>query len=84
LREGFFDKSKLALVGFEEGNKINCNHVCILQFERNIYRKYKEAAHILYSDNPISQPSLKISPVCFPLIENELSKQLKLGFRGIF
>jgi hypothetical protein len=35
------------------------------------YRKYKESTHMARSTNPISQPSLDISPTWIPLICNE-------------
>ena len=61
---------KLAVHVFEEGNNFDWTHACFLDIEPTaIYRKYKEAAHILCSDNPISQANLKISPISLPLIE---------------
>jgi hypothetical protein len=39
----------------------------ILEIESNSkYRKYKESAHMACSANPISQPSLDISPIWIP------------------
>jgi len=36
----------------------------MLWFEPNVtYRKYKETAHMLGTNNPISQPSLEISVI---------------------
>jgi hypothetical protein len=37
------------------------------------YRKYKEAAHMACSIDPISQPSLDISPIWIPIISNEVN-----------
>jgi hypothetical protein len=40
----------------------------VLEVESNSrYRKYKESAHMACSVNPISQPSLDISPIWIPL-----------------
>jgi hypothetical protein len=45
----------------------------ILEIKSNSrYRKYKESAHMACSTNPISQPSLDISPTWIPLINNEV------------
>jgi hypothetical protein len=58
LGEGRFDKSQLASHAVEKGHKIDWTNTTMLQFEANsIHRKYKEAAHILCSDNPVSQLS---------------------------
>jgi hypothetical protein len=47
----------------------------ILEVEGNSrYRKYKESAHMACSTNPISQPSLDISPISIPLISDEVTK----------
>jgi hypothetical protein len=40
----------------------------------NICRKYKEAAHMACITNPISQPSLEISPIWIPLIREEVGR----------
>jgi hypothetical protein len=46
----------------------------ILEIESNSrYRKYKESAHIACRTNPISQPSLGISPIWIPLISIEVT-----------
>jgi hypothetical protein len=37
------------------------------------YTKYKESARIECLTNPISQPSLDISPIRIPLISNEVN-----------
>jgi len=48
----------LASHAAEKGRKIIWTNTTTLQFEANsIHGKYKEAAHILCSNNPISQPS---------------------------
>ncbi|GFG33694.1 hypothetical protein Cfor_02438 [Coptotermes formosanus] len=75
LREGHFDKSKLASHAFEEGHKIDWINTIILQSQPNtIHRKYKEAAYMLRSNDPISQSSLDISRIWFPLTDKELHK----------
>lgn len=54
LKEGHFDKSKLALHAFEEGHKINWTQALILQFEpHHAFWKYKETAHKFCSNNSI-------------------------------
>jgi hypothetical protein len=46
-----------------------------LEVESNSkYRKYKESAHMACSTNPISQPSLDISPIWIPLFNEEVNK----------
>jgi hypothetical protein len=58
LGEGRFDESKLASHAAEKGHKIDWTNTPMLEYEANsIRRKYKEAAHMLCSNNPISQPS---------------------------
>jgi len=58
LGEEHFAKSKLASHAAEKGHKTDWTNATMLQFEANsIHRKYKEAAHMLCSNNPISQPS---------------------------
>jgi hypothetical protein len=45
-----------------------------LNIERHSkYGKYKEAAHMACSIDPISQPSLDISPIQIPIISNEVN-----------
>jgi hypothetical protein len=69
LKEGQLDKETLAQYAFEEGYKTEWLQAGILHFKPNhTYRKYKETAHMFHSDNPISQPSLEISPAWFPVI----------------
>jgi hypothetical protein len=63
------EKSKLAQHAFEEGHKIEWDEAEILEVEsNNRYRKYKESAHMACMINPISQPSLDISPIWIPII----------------
>jgi hypothetical protein len=46
----------------------------VLEIESNSRdRKYKESAHMACLINPVSQPSLDISPIWIPLISNEVS-----------
>jgi hypothetical protein len=87
LREGNIDKSKLALHAFEEGHGIDWSNITVLPSEPNsVYRKYKEAAYVLYSSNPISQPNLDICPIWFPLANKELKKWIviQLWFTRVF
>jgi hypothetical protein len=42
------------------------------------WKKYNESAHMACSTNPISQPSLDISPIWIPLISNEVSNRRDL------
>jgi hypothetical protein len=45
----------------------------VLQIEPNeTYRKYKASAHMSMVDYLISQPNLDISPICIPIIEDEV------------
>jgi hypothetical protein len=47
----------------------------VLQVEANIiWRKYEEEAHMTVAKDPISQPSLEISPIWTTLINEEVSK----------
>jgi hypothetical protein len=75
FREGLIDKSRLAQHAYEEGHKVMWDDARVLEIERNSrYRKYKESAHMACSNNPISQPSLDISPIWIPLISDEVNK----------
>jgi predicted GIY-YIG superfamily endonuclease len=63
LREGYLEKSKLAKHALEEDHRIDWDNAKVLATESDSrYRKYKESAHMVFSDNPISQPSLDICP----------------------
>jgi hypothetical protein len=67
LKEGLLEKSKLAQHAFEEGRRVSCDETRILELESNSRcRKHKESAHMACSTNPISQPSLGISPIWIP------------------
>jgi hypothetical protein len=49
LRQGYFNRFKLAAHVFEEGHQIGCNKTDILQFQpHSVYRKYGDAAHMFY------------------------------------
>jgi hypothetical protein len=75
LKEGLHDKSKLAQHAYEEGHRVCWDEGRVLEIESNSrYRKYKESAHMACSTNPVSQPSLDISPLWIPLISKEVSK----------
>jgi hypothetical protein len=74
LKNGLLGKSKLALHALEEGHKISWNEAKILQIEFNSrQRKYKESAHMVYIENPISQPSLEFPPIWMPFVEEEVN-----------
>jgi predicted GIY-YIG superfamily endonuclease len=65
LKEGRLEKSKLVQRAYEAR---------IFETENNSRnRKYKELTHMVCSTNPISQPSLDISPIWFPFISQEVS-----------
>ena len=64
LRQGYFDRLKLAAHVLEEGHQIGCKQTHILQFEpHSIYRKHGEVAYVLCMDNPIRQSSVGVSPM---------------------
>jgi hypothetical protein len=57
------------------GHYPSSQEVKVLQVEANIiWRKYKEAAHMAVAKEPISQPSLEMSPIWTTLINEEVSK----------
>jgi hypothetical protein len=60
---------------YEEGQKLCWKEAKVLQIEPNTtYRKYRESAHVSVVENPISQPSLDISPIWTPVIAAEVRK----------
>jgi hypothetical protein len=68
-------KSKMAQHACEEGHRVGLDEARVLEIESNsTYRKYKESAHMACLTNPISQPSLDISPLWIPLISKDVSK----------
>jgi hypothetical protein len=74
LKEGLLEKSKLAQHAYEEGHRVGWDEARILKIESNSrYRRYKKSAHMACLTNPISQPSLDISPIWIPLISDEVS-----------
>jgi hypothetical protein len=74
LKQGLLEKSKLARHAYEEGHKVGWDEARILNIESHSkYRKYKEVAHMACSIDPISQPSLDISPIWIPIISNEVN-----------
>jgi hypothetical protein len=74
LQQDLLEKSKPASHAYEEGHRIGWDDARILDIESNSrYRKYKESAHMACVTNPISQPSVGISPIWIPLISNEVS-----------
>jgi hypothetical protein len=55
---------------FEEGHQVDRNQTDILHLEANIiYGKYKEAAYMSCTDNPISQSNVDVSAMWLPLIK---------------
>jgi hypothetical protein len=74
IKEGLLEKSNLAQHAYEECHRVVWVEARILEIENNSrYRKYKESVHIACFTNPISQPSMDISPICVPLISNEVT-----------
>jgi predicted GIY-YIG superfamily endonuclease len=74
LRQGLLEKSKLHQHAYEEGHRVGWNDARILETESNRrYRKYKVSVHMARLTNPVSQPSLKNSPISIPFISNEVS-----------
>jgi predicted GIY-YIG superfamily endonuclease len=74
LQQGLLEKSKLAQPTYEEDHRAGWDDDRILEIQSNSrYRKYKESAHMACLTNPISQPSLDISPTWIPLISNHVS-----------
>jgi hypothetical protein len=64
LKEGLLEKSKLAQHAYEEGDRVFWEEARILESESNSrYRKYKESANVACLTNPISQPSVDVSPI---------------------
>jgi hypothetical protein len=65
----------LAQHAYEEGHRVCWKEATVLQVEANIiWRKYKEAAHMAVAKEPISQPSLEISPIWTTLINEKVRK----------
>jgi hypothetical protein len=63
LKEGLLEKSKLAQQAYMEGHRVIWDEARILEIGSNSRnRKCMESAHMVCSKNPISQPSLDISP----------------------
>jgi hypothetical protein len=55
LKEGLYERSKLAAHAFEEGQRVAWDQAEILEVERNsLCRKLKETAYIMCCNNPIS------------------------------
>jgi hypothetical protein len=69
------EKSKLAQHEYEEDHRICWKEAKVLHIEPNAtYKKCKESAHMSLAAQPISQPSLDISPIWTPIIEAEVRK----------
>jgi hypothetical protein len=68
------EKSKLTQCTNEEGHRVGWDEARILEIESHgRYKKYKESAHMACSTNPFSQPSMEISPIWIPLINNQVT-----------
>jgi hypothetical protein len=73
LQQDLLEKSKLAQLAYEEGQRVGFDEARILEIESNHrFRKYKESAHMACSTNTISEPTLDFSRIWIPLISNEL------------
>jgi hypothetical protein len=58
------EKSKLAKHAYKESHKVGWDESRVLDIESHSkYSKYKEAAHMACSIDPITQPSLDIAPI---------------------
>jgi hypothetical protein len=74
LKQGLLEKSRLTKHAYEEGHKVGWDEARTLDIESHSKcRKHKEAAHMACSIDPIKQPSLDISPICIPIISNEVN-----------
>jgi hypothetical protein len=74
LQQGLLEKSKLAQHAYKGGHRVGWDDARILEIESNSrHRKYKKSAHMACLINPISQPTLDISPIWIPPISNEVS-----------
>jgi hypothetical protein len=83
FKEGLLERSKLAQHAYEEDHKVDWDGAGVLDIERNKnIRKYKEAAHMAWMGNAISQPSLDFSPIWMPLISDEM-KRTRLRMRRL-
>jgi hypothetical protein len=89
LKQSLLEKSKLSQHAYEECHRVEWDEARILEIESNSkHRKYKEFAHMACSTNPISQPSLEISPIWIPLISKEVDRskiwQARYGLFQVF
>jgi hypothetical protein len=74
LEESHLGRARLAQYLFEQIRLVLWKETKIWGIEKNsVYGEYKEAAHVLYLQNPISLNSIEISIVCYSLISTELS-----------
>jgi hypothetical protein len=73
LRLGNVGKCKLAAHAIEEDHRIDRHKTDIVQIEPNdSYRKYKAAAYMLCTNNPISPQSVDISSIWFSIKKKEI------------
>jgi hypothetical protein len=71
LEVDYLERSRLAQNLFEENHLVLWEEANILEAEKNPgYRKNKEAVYMACLQNPISRPSVEISPIWHPLIRN--------------
>jgi hypothetical protein len=64
LKQGLMEKSRFAKHACEEGHCIQWKEAKVVQTEaNNMCRKYKASAHMACVMNPVSHPSLEISPL---------------------
>jgi hypothetical protein len=71
--EGHLQRSRTVQRAFEKDHGVVYNLATILEIEKNyVYRKYKEAAHMSCSKDPITLPTGEILPICFPLFSEKL------------
>jgi len=74
LEVGHLETSRLAQHSFEQNHRVLGEEAKILETEKNpLYRKYKEATNMACLQNPISPPSVDISPIWHPFTRNDLS-----------
>jgi hypothetical protein len=73
LKENLLEKSKLAQHASEEGHRVCWDEAKISDIQsNNRYMRYKELAHMASLTNPISLPSLNISPIWILLNSSEV------------
>jgi hypothetical protein len=85
LKEGRLEKLKSTQHAYDMGDRVNWDETRILEIESSsFYRKYKESAHMACISNPITQPSLDISPNWISFISNEITNSQRSVWCGRF